>query len=589
MKRQSVFPGLHLFLFFALIGLSPGCSPPVEEQGAAPATAIDPALDFRPNILWLVAEDLSPYLPAFGDSTVATPHLSQLAAQGVCYDHFFSPAPVCAPARAAIITGMYPTHIGANHMRTGPWYAPEVSPEALAAAARNMPEGVIPYEVVPPPGVKMMSEHLRAAGYYCTNNAKEDYQFRKAVTAWDESSREAHWRRRAPGQPFFAVFNFEVTHESRIWSKAGDSLWVDADLDVPVPPYLPDTEVGRQDIRRLYSNVKEMDFQVGKVLQQLEEDGLLEKTVIFWYTDHGGPLPRQKRLLYDAGIHAPLIIRFPGQPFAGQRSDQLISFIDLAPTVLSLAGIKPPAHLDGRAFLGPYRAAEERPYIFAAADRFDSSYDAIRAARDKRFKYLKYYAPEKPFFLPIPYRDQMPIMQELYRLRAADALTDVQAQWFRTSKPREELFDVSADPHEINNLADDPAYAEKLKELRTACRQWVAVMNDRNLQPEPELIRQFWPEMKQPTTEQPVLHREDGLLRITCATPGASIGYRLLAPDQDQPEQGWNVYTGPLAVSPGQEAAALAHRIGYRPSAVVRLGGNDTGGRQMQSTGGEDR
>ena len=171
----------------------------------------------------------------------------------------------------------------------------------------------------------MFSEILRSQGYYCTNNAKQDYQFIKTPTAWDENSRNAHWRKRPIGKPFFSIFNFGVTHESRIWAKSQDSLWVDYNLKVPVPPYLPDTEVGRRDIRRMYSNILEMDYQVGEILKQLEEDGLMDSTIVVWYTDHGGPLPRQKRLLYESGLKVPMIVRFPEKLFAGKRDDRLIS------------------------------------------------------------------------------------------------------------------------------------------------------------------------------------------------------------------------------------------------------------------------
>lgn len=306
------------------------------------------------NILWLVAEDLSHYLPMFGDSTIATPNLSRLAREGVCYDQFYTPAPVCSPARSAISLGMYPTHLGSNHMRNGPWYRSGLAQEVIDDYSENtLPEGIVSYEAIPPEGARMMSEYLRMKGYYCTNNAKEDYQFVKTATAWDESSSEGHWRNRTDeNQPFFSIFNFNITHESQIWARATDSLWVDDDLDVSVPPYLPNTAIGKRDMRQMYSNIKQMDQQVGKILAELEEDGLLDKTIIFWYSDHGGPLPRQKRLLYDSGIHVPLMIRFPDKKHAQTRNDDLISFIDLAPTVLSLAQIKPPPHMDGKSFSG---------------------------------------------------------------------------------------------------------------------------------------------------------------------------------------------------------------------------------------------
>ena len=318
-----------------------GCSDKKETVVQKPEEHIlNPILDFKPNILWIVAEDMSPNIPAFGDSTIVTPHLDSLAKEGVCYDNFFSPHPVCSPARASIITGMYANSIGASHMRTGPWMA-ENLPEHIVKGYKALPQENIPYEAVPPSSVKMFTEYLRASGYYCTNNSKEDYQFIKTMIAWDESSNQAHWRNRPKNSPFFSVFNIGVTHESRIWAKAKDSLWIKEDLDVPVPPYLPDTKVGKNDIRRMYSNILEMDDQVGKILAELKNDGLLDSTIVVWYTDHGGPLPRQKRLLYDSGTKVPMIIRFPNGQFAGKRDERMVSFIDLAPTTLSLADIEP--------------------------------------------------------------------------------------------------------------------------------------------------------------------------------------------------------------------------------------------------------
>lgn len=520
----------------------------------------------RPNILWLVAEDLGPYLPSFGDSTVQTPNLSRLAAEGVCYDHVFSPSPVCAPSRAAIATGMYPTHIGANHMRTGPWYASNIPEEVVNNYGENMPKGINAYEAVPEAGVKMMSELLREAGYYCSNNAKQDYQFRATQTAWDESSREAHWRNRSEGQPFFSIFNFEVTHESRIWAKAEDSLWIDENLDIPIPPYLPDTEVGKKDVRRMYSNIKEMDHQVGEILKQLEEDGLLEQTIIFWYADHGGPLPRQKRLMYDSGLRVPMIIRFPQAQLGGSRDDQLVSFIDFAPTVFSLTGIEPPVHLDGKAFLGQYKAENPRKYIHAAADRFDGLYDTNRGVRDKQYKYIKYYEPEKPMLLQVKYREQMAIMQELHRLKASGELTEAQAQWFRETKPQEELFDVNNDPHELNNLANDPALKEKLEELRVECERWVNSFEDTGLMPETALLEKLWPEGKAPTIEMPTVETIENKLKLSCNTPGVSIGYKWITAEKPA---SWQIYQGPIMVQEGAKLQVIADRIGYKPSDVL--------------------
>ncbi|MEL6718326.1 MAG: sulfatase-like hydrolase/transferase [Bacteroidota bacterium] len=535
------------------------------------ASSINPVLTDQPNILWLVVEDLSPYLPMFGDSTVETPNLSRLAAEGVCYDYFFSPAAVCAPARSAIATGLYPTHLKSNHMRTGPWFTDTINKTLMQNYSKFIPDDIVPYEATPAPEVKMMSEYLRRAGYYCTNNAKRDYQFISPVTAWDENNRQAHFRNRKEGQPFFAIFNFEVTHESRIWAKAEDSLWVDEDLAVEVPPYLPDTDIGQQDVRRMYSNIKEMDVQIGRILDQLEKDSLLENTIVFWYSDHGGPLPRQKRLLYDSGIHVPLIIRYPQKQFAGQRDSQLLSFVDLAPTTLSLAGIEPLEHMDGRSFLGKHKDNDEKNYVFAAADRFDELYDANRAVRDRRYKYIRYYNPEKPMLLRVQYRDQMPIMQELHRLNEAEELTEEQAFWFRKQKPEAEFFDTWNDPHELKNLIDDPKYQAKIEELRTACEAWMKEMEDDPLRPEQELVNEMWGKMEQPITAMPDIQKQADGIALTCSTEGASIGYKFIQKGSDPAFSHWQVYTKPFELEEDKELVVKAHRIGYRASDVVRF------------------
>jgi arylsulfatase A-like enzyme len=406
-------------------------------------------------------------------------------------------------------------------------------------------------------------------GYYCTNNAKQDYQFKKTMTAWDDSSKNAHWRNRPEGKPFFSVFNFEVTHESRIWAKANDSLWVDKNLKVPVPPYLPDTEVGRNDIRRMYSNILEMDAQVGEIIDQLEKDGLLENTIIIWYTDHGGPLPRQKRLLHDSGLKVPMIIRFPNEQFAGRRDGRMISFIDLAPTMLSLAGIEPKAYMDGKAFLGEYLRKEEPIYAFGAADRFDAEYDRIRTAKDNRYRYIKYYMQEKPMYLDVAYRRQMPIMQELLQLRDSGKLTPEQALWFRTIKPKEELFDLQNDPYEIHDLTNDPAYTEKLQELRLATENWVSSSEDTGMLNEKELVERIWPKGVQPTTAAPVFEMMNDSLKISCITTGASIGYKIAENDENLDQIPWQVYTHPIKTPEKKNTIAIAHRIGYHRSDTV--------------------
>lgn len=523
----------------------------------------------RPNIIWLVAEDLGPYIPAFGDSTVSTPNLSWLADEGVRYTRVFSPSGVCAPSRAAIATGMYPTAIGAQHMRTGPWWHGRPTEKVIKAAAQYMPDGIGPYEALPPPTVKMHSQYLRELGYYTTNNSKEDYQFIKPFTAWDESSTKAHWRdeHRKPGQPFFSVFNFEITHESQIWSKADDSLLVPDTLDVPVPPYLPDTKVVRDDLRRMYSNIKEMDAQVGKLLEQLEVDGLLDNTIIFWYTDHGGPMPRQKRAIYDSGLQVPMIIRFPHAWQAGQTEDRLISFVDFLPTLLSITGQKPPDYLHGRAFLGPF-STEERDYVYAASDRFDTYYDTKRAVRDNRYKYIRNFQPKKGYYLPLSYREQMPTMREMLRLHDAGRLDPNEALWFREQKPKEELFDTQTDPHELHNLAGNSAYAGKLEELRREYDRWASAIPDYGLMPEKDYLDLVWPRGKQPETKVPVASWSGQTLHLKSDTKGANIGYQIVA-GSSEADSRWRIYQEPFYVEEGKQVIALAHRIGYLPSDTV--------------------
>ena len=434
----------------------------------------------QPNILWIVAEDLSPVIPAYGDSTIKTTHLDRIFNEGIRYTHMFSVSGVCAPSRFSIATGIYTTRGGAQHMRT-------------SSRQEYMEQiGVIPYEATPDPPVRMMSEILREHGYYTTNNSKQDYQFTAPVTAWDENGREAHWRNRPENAPFFSVINLGVTHESQIWARANDSLLIPHDTEVPIPPYLPDTDIVRKDILRMYSNILLLDARIGEILTELESDNLLDQTIIMFYSDHGGPLPRQKRQLYDSGLHVPFAIRFPNRQLAGLTDNQLISFIDLAPTVFSLAGALIPEYLDGQAFLGNQRASTAREFIHAAADRFDTEYDTRRAVRSHQFKYIRNLQPDRGYYLPVTYREQMATMQELLRLRDEDKLNSYQSQWFRDSKPLEELFNIETDPHELFNVAEDPTYAEQLVKMRTELEAWMSDTNDPGTMDEMEFVSLLW-------------------------------------------------------------------------------------------------
>jgi len=522
----------------------------------------------RPNILWISIEDVSPRYGCYGDPVARTPNLDRLAAGGCRYPNAFSTAPVCAPSRSAVITGMYATSIGTHHMRT-------------THSNRNTPEMPTPYSAVIPHYAKLLPEYLRAAGYYCTNNVKTDYQFDPPRTAWDELSTTAHWRNRPDkDQPFFAVFNPTMTHESGMWPHEDKPPVKTDPASVTLPPYLPDTPECREALARHYDNLADADAVVGQLLAQLEEDGLAENTIVVNWSDHGEGLPRAKRWPYDAGIRVPMIVRWPGQIEADSVSDDLVSLIDLAPTMLSVADQQIPQHMQGQAFLGSRKADTPREYIFASRDRFDESYDMIRAARDKQFKYLRNFRPDLPYLLWIPYRNRHPIVQKMWELHAADELTGPQKLMFQTSRPPEELYDVEADPHEINNLAEDPAYADDLARLRGAMEGWRQTVGDMGEIPEVEMVRQWYPNGEQPRTAGvvaiPHCQASPGqeamaegslsgpvLIQLHCATQGASIAWTT----EPGEEVHWHLYTGPIRLEPGQTTLRLiATRIGYLES-----------------------
>lgn len=521
----------------------------------------------RPNILWLSIEDISPRFGCTGDPIARTPNIDRLAAEGRRYTNAFSTAGVCAPSRCAIITGMYQTSIGGHHMRT----------THTNAAAPEMPT---PYEVVPPAYVKAFPEYLRAAGYYCTNNAKTDYQFAPPFSAWDVCGRDGHWRNREQGQPFFAVFNPTVTHESGMWPKDAEQLKTDP-ASVKLPPYIPDTAPARLAMARHYDNLERADARLGEVLAELEADGLADNTIVVLWSDHGEGLPRGKRWLYDAGIRVPLIVKWPGHIGAGEVSERLVSLVDLAPTMLSVAGVQTPLHMQGRPFLGP--EAVEREYAFAARDRHDEAYDMVRAVRDTRYKYIRNYHTELPYLLWIPYRNRHPALQEMWRLHAEDALEPPCDVMFRTPRPSEELYDTHIDPYELNNLAGEAGHAETLRRTRDALTKWQDEHGDLGLVPEAEMVGRMRPGGEQPATAPPTFvpicasspgtdaHATGGafegpaLLQLHCATQGASISYRASSGDVDDAR--WRLYTEPLRLPNGATTiCAKATRIGYTDS-----------------------
>jgi arylsulfatase A-like enzyme len=525
----------------------------------------------KPNIVWVVCEDISPTLSMYGDNTAKTPVLDQLAKEGMVYTNAYATVGVCAPSRSAIITGMYPTSIGTMHMRTGKdifsWGKRDYEIDININDVSGKP--IRQYSTVIPEEVKCFPEYLRANGYYCTNNAKTDYQFAAPITAWDENDEKAHWRNRPKDTPFFSIFNFGTTHESRLWKNADKPQTVDPE-NVKVAPYFQDTEISRTDIARHYSNIELMDKEVGNIIAQLKEDGLYDNTIIFFYSDHGGPLPRQKRAIYDSGLKVPFIVKDVDSRNKG-RNDRMISFVDLAPTLLSLVNIKPPAYMQGKAFLGNY-AEKPRDFIYGSSDRFDEVTDRLRAVRDKQFLYVWNYYPEKIKYKDIKYRKQIPMMMEMLTLRDQKKLNEIQMQWFET-KTSEELYDCKNDPDNIKNLIDDPKYKEELNKLRKAFLMHQQEFVDLGLIPESQLINMMWPDFKQPRTATPDMTQKGNKIILHCATPGASIAYKI----SDKPNEKfkytdkWKLCSGPLPLVAGKYYYVIAERIGFKQSETVIL------------------
>lgn len=450
-KRNRVgslfFSGLPLCVGLAIVAFATGA----EAQG-------------QPNILWLSSEDNGPELGAYGDSYVDTPNLDRLANRGLVYLNAWSNAPVCAPARTALITGMYPAANGAHHMRS---------------------------RTRLPAQVQMFPQLLRDAGYYTTNNAKEDYNLEKPGQLWDESSTDAHWRNRPDGVPFFAVFNFGATHESQIRRRPHQLVHDPA--GVVLPAYHPDTPEVRRDWAQYYDKLTEMDAQVGAHLADLAAAGLADDTIVVYFGDHGVGLPRGKRSLNDSGLRVPLIVYVPPRfrDMAGERyrpgstTDQLAAFVDLAPTMLSLAGLAPPEHMHGGALLGAYQA---RPgdYLHGFRDRMDERYDFVSGVRDARYLCVRNYMPHRIYGQHVSYMFETPTTQVWKALYDADRLEPPQTFFWET-KPAEELYDLQTDPHEVRNLASDPGQQGTLQRLRAALRDHLLSIRDLGFLPEPEL------------------------------------------------------------------------------------------------------
>ena len=414
----------------------------------------------RPNILWIVSEDNNTSLiGCYGNPYATTPNIDLFAKQGILYKNAFSTAPVCAPSRNTLITGMYPPSLGTEHMRST-------------------------YPV--PSFVKFFPKYLREAGYYTTNNSKKDYNTVDQTDAWDESSDKATYKNRKPGQPFFAVFNLFVSHESGLHQPL-PSLHHDPEK-APIPPYHPRTAEFKHDWAQYYDKVETMDSQFGKLLKELTDAGLAENTIVFYYADNGGVLGRSKRFMYESGLHVPLIVHLPkkyahlAKAKAGSQTDQLVTFLDFAPTILSLVGIPIPGYMQGQAFLGKQQKSEHQ-YAYGFRGRMDEAIDLSRSVRDKKFRYIRNYLPHKIYGQHLNYLWQAPSIRSWEAEYKAGRLNEVQSRFWQP-KPAEELYDVEADPDNIHNLATDPKYAKELIRLRKANDQWLRQSKDVGFIPE---------------------------------------------------------------------------------------------------------
>ena len=521
------------------------------------------------NVVWISCEDVGPIMGAYGVDQIKTPNIDKLAAEGVRYSNAYSTVGVCAPSRFSIITSMYPARLGAHNMRTGDlnnYKTPEnlalkTTTNKVDKAGRPIPE----YEVVTPENVKPFTQYLRAEGYYCINDNKCDYQFNAPFTAWDHTLGSNLFDKIPDNQPFFYVKNSYTTHESRIWLRKDKPLTVFPD-EVIVPDYYPDIPEVRNDLAIKYSNIEALDKEVGQLLKDLEAKNLLENTIIFFWSDHGGNLLRQKRAVGNSGLHVPLIIRYPNKYKAGEVENALVSLMDLGPTVMSLLDIKPPKHTDGQAFAGRYKK-EPRDYIFGSADRFDESIDMQRSVLDGRFVYIKNFITELPLIFRNKYREKVPMNKKLIDMDINGELSGAAAYIFMKTKPVEELYDLQTDPDEVHNLALNPTYESKLMELRTALSKWQVDIDDQGFKLESEIIKEFWPEMIQPVTSDVIIEiNSDGLVKMSCDTNGASIGYQteaLIGEDR------WLLYTEPIKITSTQKLMARAIRIGYKASNIT--------------------
>jgi uncharacterized sulfatase len=511
----------------------------------APAAAQQPA---RPNILWISSEDHGPHMGCYGDPFAVTPNVDRLAARGLRYTRVWSNAPVCAPARTTLIAAMYAHSTGGEHMRS-----------------------LVPF----PAGLQMFPQLLRAAGYYCTNNAKEDYNLAKPGKVWDESSKKAHYKNRESGQPFFADFNSEKSHESRLRIRPHKPVHDPA--KVRIPAYHPDTPEVRQDWAQYYDTVTAADADAGARLQELEDAGLAADTIVFYFADHGSGMPRNKRWPYNSGLHVPLVVYIPekwralgGEDYKpGGTCDRLVSFVDFGKTVLSLAGVKPPEWMQGHAFLGKFTEPAP-PVLHGFRGRMDERYDMVRSATDGRYVYIRNYMPHVIYGRRLDYMFQTPTTKVWKRHFDEGRLNAAQSIFWKT-KPPEELYDLKADPDEVHNLAGAPELREVQARLRQAQQDLARRIRDVGFLPEGERFARGPGKSPYDLAREPAAYSFDKVFAAAEAAsmPGPAAEMKTLLADGDSSVRWWGAMGLLMRGRAGVESAgaelraALADRSTY--------------------------
>jgi uncharacterized sulfatase len=485
----------------------------------------------RPNILWLLAEDFSPHLGCYGDPDAITPAIDALADDGLRYTRAYSHAPVCAPARSTLFTGMSPACLGSQQMRT---------------------------VVAKPDHVRCFTEYLHDAGYYCFNGmslggkdhnrgvqSKDDFNFRTPSGTWDarftprmtdpEQIRKAHWSACTDGQPFFGLIGFVCTHQSQYGRTETPKqarhlipLVKDNELKdrarLTIPPYHPDTPEVREIWGRYKDAATNADHQVARVIEMLKQDGLYDDTIVIFFGDHGHGIPGGKRWLWDSGLRVPLIVRVPEkyQHLLPESrvgvTDRMVSFEDFAPSMLRLGGVPIPDHMEGKPFLGA-KSLPKRDLVYGIRDRIDGVYELIRSVRDERYHYMRNFFPHDGAHAEwIEWEWAPHMLRSMRELHNRGALSGRQDMFFANSRPAEELYDMTNDPDQMYNLADDPKHQSALMRLRNACFEHMKQIGDLGLLPEYECWKRAEGRTQHDIATDPRLNPVDRLLAAAVLT-----------------------------------------------------------------------